>query len=456
VAYFSKLRLELMIGLALIALMLVPIVVNAFFKEAVNIKKFEMLTDYLGNIIPIFTQKTKIRFTLNELYDLTNGSMKETIAKALSYLDNTTDDSDMNRNALAIIEREFPNSRVKSVHNLLLSIETATSNSYKEVCQNMYDDIEGWIKRVYTFEKDLRNRRTKLLILCLATLVMNCVFVSLYISNDYFIGFTDSLVYQISSFLFILIILITIVSILTKLHGEWLINDIDVRDEEQLKKDYLLYQNGIPKLKPLEIVVLVSSSITTVVCLYFGNLLNGTLALFMVILMATFPTTKYKKAHRHLQKCLTIEFPVWLREISLTLNSLTVLNAIEFSVNQVSYPMRKELKKFLEEAKSNPVSIKPYSNFLIDYDLEDARSSMKVLYAVNNVGKDDIKNRISNLIYRNQEMLAKAETIRNNDSIAGIEALGYIPTIIFSIQMMVSMFTMFTYMMSAITGAINI
>ena len=456
ISYISKLQGKYMLGLLGLTILLAPFIIFAWMKQTYNIEKFTILTDYLGNIIPIFTQKAKIRYTLGELYEITNGLMKETIGKAIKYMDNTVDDPDLNKNALKIIEEEFPNSRVKSTHKLLLSIETSNSVMYEGVCQNMYEDIEKWIKRVYTFEKDLKNRRNKLLILCVATLLMNSLFVYLYVSNDYFVGFTDMPIYQISTFIFIATILITITIILTKLHGEWLVNDTDFRKDEYIKKQYILYKNGIPKIKIINLLSFLICTAGGVFVYIKGSVLSFVLCMMCGGILLLNPLIRHRVAYRDVNKALTIEFPVWLREISLTLNNLTVLNAIERSLSVVSYPMKKEIKKFLDEAKQDPTSIKAYNDFLSDFDLEDAKSSMKVLYAIQNIGKDDVKARVSNLISRNQEMLDRSETLRNNDSISGIEAIGFIPTAVFSIQMMVSMFAMFGYMMSTISGAIKL
>lgn len=456
VAYISRLRYRYMLALVLIAMALIPPLIQAWFRQNYNIRRFTMLSDYLSNIIPIFMQKTKIRYTLGELFDITSGLMKDTIGKALDYLDNTVDDPDLNRNALKIIEDEFPNSRVKSAHKLILSIEASNSLNYEDVCENLYDDIEKWIKRVYTFQKDLKNRRTKLLILCLATLFMNSVFVYFYVANDYFIGFTESPVYQISTLIFIAIILVTITIIMIRLNGEWLINDMTYRKDEELRRKYILYKDGQPKARIVTILVCL---ICVAGGVYLGiiNRIPASFLCFGIALMVFFDSpARYHSAYKSLSKNLTIEFPVWLREISLALNSYTVLNAIENSQNITSYPLRKELRKFLDEAKKDPTSIRPYNEFLSEFDLEDARSSMKVLYAIQNIGKEDVKVRVSNLILRNQEMLDKAESIRNNDSISGIEALGYVPVAVFSGQMLISMFAMFTYMMNLVSGAINL
>ncbi len=456
VAFLSKLEISYILVLILLAILTIPFLITAFFAQGYNIKRFSMVADYLTNIIPLFTQKSKIRYTLGELYTMSFGQMKDSIKKAIDYLDSTLDDPKASENALRIIENDFNNSRIKSVHKLLLTIEASNSKDYGEVCGNMYEDIENWIKRVYGFQKDLKNRRKKLIILCIVTLLMNTLFVFLYVSNEAFIGFTDNMVYQVSTSIFIASILITITLILTRLHGGWLVEDTKYVNDEKLEREYEIYKGGIKKPALVEILFLILCLLGFIYLIYLKQYVFALICLFIGILVINNKRRIYRSAYKSLHKSFTVEFPVWLREISLNLSNLTVLNAIEYSQNMASFPMRKELRGFIEKTKKDPTSIKPYNDFLSDFDLEDARSSMKVLYSIQNVGKVDVKRRISNLIVRNQEMLDRAESIRNNDSIGYVEAIGYVPVLLFSAQMLVSMFTMFSFLMSTISRSLTI
>lgn len=450
VAWFSRMRHEYMAVLLGLGFVLTPFLIAAWFTQMYNIRRFTQLCDYLGNIIPVFMQKTKIRYTLGELYELTSGEMKESIYKAISYIDSQKNDVDLEKNALKIIEEKFSNSRVRSVHKLLLSIENVSSESYEDVCASMHEDIEQWIKRVYVFQKDLKDRRNKLLILCGLTLAMNCLFVYIYINNEYFAGFTDMSMYQLSTLLFTASILIVIVAIMTRLNGGWLVDDIGKGDEDRLKKKYLLYKNYAGKADLVYVLMAAIFFVIGAYLFYIDEILLSCLSLLFAIYVFTEKRRKRDLAFSSVSRSMEIEFPVWLREISLNLNHLTVLNAIENSLNTVSYPFRCELKTFLRDAKADPTSIAPYSSFLHEYDLEDGRSSMKVLYGIQNLGRENMRSRVNGLIERNEEMLAKSETIRNDDSISGIEFIGYLPTLIFTCQMMVSMFTMFGFMMTSI------
>ena len=456
IAYLSRLKINYILVLIVVTLILIPFMINAIFYQSYSIKRFEMLSDYLSNIIPVFVQKTKIRFTLGELFTLTNGDMKNAIKRAIDYLDNTSDDPKLFENSLKIIEKEFNNSRVKSVHKIMLSIESFNSVAFSNVCENMHIDIENWLKRVFTFQKELKNKRIKLLILCIATLLMNCIFVYIYVSNDYFKGFTDSNIYQISTLIFIISILITMTLILTKLNGQWLIEDLNFNKDEKLKEAFLTFKKGKQKLNAFDICLFVLCIASSVYLYLNFGLKYAILPLILALIVLFNKTYRFKRLYKKITKSLSIEFPIWLREISLTLNSLTVLNAIENSQNMASYPLRSEIRTFLEKSRKDPTSFKPYNEFLSAFDLEDARNSVKVLYAISHVGKDEIKNRVSDLISRNQQMLDKAERLRNDDTIGSIEAIGYLPVAFFSAEMLVSMFAMFTYMMAVIGSNINI
>lgn len=454
ISYLLKLHLYPLIFIIIISIVIIPLIIIAYQKQIASAKKFEMLTDYLSNIIPIFIQKSKIRYSLAEVSSITFGLMKDKIDEAISYIDNTKNDPDLFKNALNIIEKDFNNSRVKSVHKFLLEVEQTNSSSYKEIANNLYEDIEGWISRTYEFKKDLNNRRNKLLILCVMTLFMDLMFIYVYGSNDFFNGFTDNVFYQISTALFVITIETVCALILGKLNGDWLIDDIKIDNDESLKTKYKLLKRGKQKLTIIDILL---TLVFIALAIYFFILNNKTIAISLIIvayLSITNKKRKYKSIKKAISKQFTLEFPMWIREVSLALNNMTVLNSIENSYNLVSFPLRKEIRKFLIKANNNPTSIKPYNDFLIEYGLEDIRSSMRVLYAINNQSKQEMKIRISKLIERNQKLLAKAERLRNEDSIGGIEALGYVPTVIFSIQIMVSMFIMFFFMMNNLGGTL--
>lgn len=454
IAYGSCLALLPFLSIMLYAVAIIPFIIRAWIKQKNSFEKFDHLCNYLTNIIPIFLQRTKIRFTLGELFEICEGEIKEAIGEAIDYIDSTKNDPYLLENGLKVIEKRFNNSRVNSVHKFLLSVENTNSKSYKEIADNLNSDIEKWIKRSYEFQKDLKNRQIKLLILCSMTLIMNVMFVYVYETNEYFAGFVDIKAYQISTTVFIISVLTIIATIVLKLNGEWLIEDIKTNNQDVVKNRYREFKKGKQKIKALDIVITIILMGIGIYFLVINNRIGASGFMIIAMIFLNQKSRRYKIQKNYVSKLLTIEFPIWLREISLSLGNFTVLNAIESSSHTASYPMRRELRTFLDAAEKDPTSIKPYNDFLQEYNIDDVKASMRVLYAVNNVSKEDMKERIAKLIDRNQELLAKSEAIRNYDSIGGIEALGYVPTFIFSIHMIVSMLIMFDYMLGILGGLV--
>lgn len=448
IAWFTGLRNGYLIMLFIFSLFIIPFIIIAVLSFNAETKRFEMLVDYLSNVIPVFLQKSKINYTLKELSSLTHGKMKEKIDEALNYLENTSSDPELLRNSLKIIEKEFPCSRLKAVHEFMTNVEVSSSIDYKEVAANLYNDVEFWIKQNYQFQKEITDKRNKLSGLCIMTLLMNVIFVYIYSSNEFFAGFIESSAYQFSNTVFIVLILITITVLLSKMNGRWLMEDLRKEDENRSRKIYLRVNRYEKKLFPFETVMGLVFVTMALIIFLLGRrdygLVIGVLGLFVL-----FKKKIQSSSDRSfLDRQFKMEFPMWLRDIYLNISQMTVLNAVENSLSNFSYPFRKELYRFLSAARKDPSSIKPYNEFLEGYDVEDARASMRLLYSLNNVSKKEVNERVGYLIERNQSMLNKSQEMRNRDALSGANMIGYLPMIFFSLQMVVSMLIMFMYLMN--------
>ena len=97
--------------------------------------------------------------------------------------------------------------------------------------------------------------------------------------------------------------------------------------------------------------------------------------------------------------------------------------------------------------------------YLVDFldvcDAPDIKASMKVLFTLQSLREDQIQEQTNSLIVRNQSMLAKSEQLKNEDSIGAIESLGFVPIGMFSLQMLISMVLIFSYMMDFMASAMN-
>ena len=447
IAWYSKIRGTYLFTIVGLTALSVPFFLYSWFSQSFNGKKFEMVQSYLSNIIPVFMQKPKVRYALGEVADMSQGQMEVAIRHAIDYIDTASDDDNVMKTALSFIETEFPNSRIKAVHKLLLDIENGNSKDFTDICENMYVDIEAWIRRVYGFQKDLKNRRFSLIVLCVFSLVLNSVFTVMYSSNEIFNGFTDRPLYQIATSVFIILIILTIALVITRLHGSWLIYDSMEKEEAENAKAYIYIHMNKPDIKKKDLVtgimlILIGLSII----IFMGNT-AGSLTFVLAAMILTSNRTKWNSKKRRVSKALMLEFPVWLRGVALNLHDMTVINSIEDSMNTCSYCMAREIEKFFEIYDENPTSIRAFNEFLKDYQIDDVQATMKVLFTVQSMGAEDVQKQVAMLINRNQELLTKTETIQNQDSLGYAEMLGYAPMVLLTVQLLMSMVLMFIHIM---------
>lgn len=456
-AVLSKLNVQYIVFLGIITALALPFMISSQFDQLYQMRRFQMVNSYLQNVIPIFENKPVIMYAWREVSELVDGEMKECILEAMSYVENNTEDVNVYDSAFKIIEEVFPNSRIHSVHQMMLTIANQNSKTYHDSVKNMYYDVTSWISRTYSFQKELKNRKNKLIVLCLITMAMNFLIIYVFGSHQEMAGFTDMPLYQISTFVFLAGLLLMICMIYIKLNGKWLINDKTEKTDQAFEKSWRYLISDKPK-KPTVPQMIVAAIVAAGGFYVFTSTRNNAVLLLTLgtAFMLLYNNKRLYNLHkRRTTKAIEIEFPVWLRDVALNLSHLRVINAIENSKKTTSVIMNYYIDQFLKEVQEDPTSIKPYNQFLDEFDLPDVKSSMRILFTLQELNQEQLQEQTNSLIVRNQTMLAKSEAIKNEDSIGSIEALGFVPLVMFVFQMLVSMVAIWSFMMEIMYQAMN-
>ena len=166
------------------------------------------------------------------------------------------------------------------------------------------------------------------------------------------------------------------------------------------------------------------------------------------------PSVSYRSRKKAVEKALVREFPMWLREISVRLNNMIVIRAIEESIEDSAPVLRGFLEKFIEETGKDPTSIRPYNEFLGNYSAAELSTAFKTLYAVQTLSKEDSKKYVNDLIERNQVLIEKAERMRNEDSLAGITFISLMPMLLMSFKLILDMGLLIAGFMSFSKGIV--
>ena len=159
-------KLEIAYGLivAIAFLFFVPSLVLSTVKQNYQKRKFSEANSYIEQMIYSFKRNGKILAALQDTQQIANGSMRETIDAALSYIirgkavgKNRTA---LYKEALSIIEDEYKCTRIMILHSFLINIE-ASGGSYSGQISILLEDAREWATRNMSFQQDIKNLKSR-------------------------------------------------------------------------------------------------------------------------------------------------------------------------------------------------------------------------------------------------------------------------------------------------------
>ncbi|MCR5055053.1 MAG: hypothetical protein K6A69_09445, partial [Lachnospiraceae bacterium] len=151
---------------------------------------------------------------------------------------------------------------------------------------------------------------------------------------------------------------------------------------------------------------------------------------------------------KSLSRAIEAEFPKWLMEVSLLLQTENVQVSIFRSYEDAPKLLQPALKELIYQLRKHPTELMPYVNFLAEFGLSDVRSAMKMLYSLSEGTGGDAERQIEDIIRRNQEMFDRAEKIRNEDKLSGMYALFLAPQVTGGLKLIVDMMLLLTIYLS--------
>lgn len=459
VAWYFKIKpMPYMVAIIAIGLASVPVVLVAQFRLLNSIDRFQQVTKYLEYMIFHFKATPKILHALKDTRKLVDGPLAATIDQATDYITHNSTDPNVYERAFAIIEKEYPNSRVKALHKALMTVEMESSTDYHEAIDNLYFDVRNWITRTYRYQLDLKYKRANITIAMIFAMIIMTVFVNIYKTNETLGGFTTNPVYQIATTAFFIAMIVTYTLVQTKLTGGWLVDDMsDYTNLSALAAYHKLENWDSKKEKSMAIIVgVIFAALNVVIAFLFKAPFFYVIGGLMFLFFLAKPSLDYKAKKKAVTRAVDKEFPIWLRDVSLNMSNSVVYQAIQKSYDNSSVIMKPFISRFLKEVREDPVSIRPYDNFMEGFDLPDVALAMKSLYAIQSVSGDDAKRMLSDLIIRNQELLDHSEQTRNEDALAGIQFLSNIPMILMAGKMLIDMVLMMTAVMGSMGSGVSV
>lgn len=380
------------------------------FKE-----KFKDAVLYMEQMVYSFKKQPKIRLALLDAQKIGSEEVKELLEEVIVNID-TNESDDIYGEALKLVEEEYECKRIKSLHEFLIKIEKH-GGEYESYIDILLKDIKDWNDRTLIFIKNVDRVKRNVLISVFSTII-TCAFMAYLVPKEY--SYTPNLIYQIASTVMLLLMMGSYLLIVRKMNINWLKEEPTLTNN-QVMRYYTLVEKGYYEPKSLK----------------FGEKLS------------------YKSAKKRMEKELSKCFPDWIREVAINLQNDTVQSAIENSYENAPFILKRPIRKLLLDFEKYPVGIEPYDNLLKEFELDEIKSSMKMFYSINELGKEQSDQQINSILDRNNKLAGQAEEMKNQDQIGAASMLATVPMIVGVVKIMIDMVLMIMVFTTSIGNAVN-
>lgn len=214
-AFTLKLNLMFTITLFIISLIVMPLITLwklTYYREAYE---FNNLVTYLNQFMMVFKSYPKVYATLIEIENTISGNLKILVNDSIEEIKN----GQSSQRALENITKAYPHFIVYNLHSLVFSIEQYGSRDYFEAIDLIQDDLDDWLEDIlaYQFEKNKIIRKV-LILICFAFIICFIALKMLFVVEVQ----VTSTIYQVSMFIFCLLLIFTYLSATSVLNADWI------------------------------------------------------------------------------------------------------------------------------------------------------------------------------------------------------------------------------------------
>lgn len=424
------------VALVLVVVLNLPIMVRSIYISKREHQRFIDVGNYIEQLLYSFKRHSKIDSALEDTLQIfPDGAMHDVIIQAIDHMSESFTKGNAYEEALGFVASEYNCGIVARIHKFLVSVEML-GGAHESAVNLLIDDRNKWVNRTLEAQKgkvNLRRNMTLAVIFSLAIVSSTVLMIPKEFASikDNHLGMATTLV--ILSINYLLWVLVQ-----CKLSGSYIDMGGTLTDEVMERYMDKLEEQEL-NIKRAYILSAVGGISSISLYIWTNNLLLPGGVLFLVWLVITQKSRTTSLARRKIAREVEKAFPDWMLGVSLRLQTENVQIAIEHSVDEAPYVMRKELGVLIENIEEDPLGIGPYINFFKQLGLPELQSAMKMLYAMSQYGSEEITEQISTLVERNSKLQDKSEQMKMEDYLAGMGFFVLVPMLLGSIKMLVDM-----------------
>lgn len=407
----------------------IPSMIIMKFRHDYEVRRFNDIVNYMEQLIYAFHKSGKIYSSLVDVYEVSTGRIKQIVQNMLDILDTDMTTSHLYEKAFALMQNEYDCTRLKILHDYILSIEMHGGESAASL-NILLDDIREWSERVLLYQTERKSVQGKTMISIFCALLSCGIMINL-IPNEYVEQIITQTMYQVGTLVILVLNVLVYCVSSNRVCMSYLDNELDRKHADKLNSQvkYLAnyHKKNHVKISIIKCLILAPA---LAACIYFNIYWGVTfLGCMMFVLLthdALYKNTCLQTVTREIKKT----FPIWLRNLVLYLQTDNVHVAVRNSFDNCPKLLRKEVENFLDAIEKDPVSMKPYVNFLGQYPVQELKLAVHYLYSLATFGSGDMLAQLDYLIKQNSKLEIAEEKIRNEDSLAGFTLIILIPMLL--------------------------
>ena len=418
-----QLKWELLVIVLIAMFLAIPVFILDTYKKMYEQKRFADASTYMEQMLYAFQKTGKVLSALKETRETFEpGHMRDVVDEAIGHLEDGRSYSEKGalRESLDIVEKEYECRKIKTLHELLVSVEEYGGEADDSISL-LLNDVELWKRRGYMLQKEKKKAHTNNVIsivvataLCAGTLYMLNALPDMFNMKAPYNVLTTGLV-QITSFGLLLWMIYVYARSEKTLTRNWL-KEESGRDEEYVLRSYEKAMNYDEK-KEMKKSMLWAVPFF-VAAIYFAVKESWiAIPLFLVtVIMSQQHRFGRNIARRVVSEELYAAFPEWLMQMALLMQHSNVQVSIARSLDGAPKVLVPELNALLQRLKEQPNALSSYTDFCKNFDIPETTSCMKMLYAISESGTGDARVQIHNLLERVQEMRNSAAERKNEQA----------------------------------------
>ena len=430
-----KLELPYISAIGIIGVVFLPMVILQTMKGRYHTTMFSLANNYMEQFLYSFKRNGTVLNALLETATIFDeGIFHEVLERAIEHIQYTTDSEDPEREALDIVGEFFHCERIDAIHSFVIGAQRRGGDAGGSIVL-LAKNRAMWAERVMNLQKEFQIVKRNIMIALVATILI-CILPLYLLGGD--LDISSIPLCQISAVVLIGICMLIYVKADKKLCRSWIEKEVNstgmgkkylqVRDYDEAKE-----AKSSQKMAIIPIILFIGAFI------YFKNIAVLVTGVVVVLFFLNQHKIGHSLAMKKVAREIEKQFPNWLMEVALLLQTDNVQMAIRKSMDSAPEVLVYALEDLIDQLEEDPNAIEPYHRFLKEYRNPDVQSAMKMLYALSSGNAGDVSKQVEELIDRNNAMMDKAEKLEQEDKIAGMKVYILLPSLLASFKLMVDM-----------------